>query len=205
LETIPDYNATNPLFLRFASSLVIGVAAVAGQVWATDFPRQGIDLIESFFTAALLSQFIHLGWTHLFLNLAGLALLVWGFSGHCNAREWMGTQLVSLFWVPFYLAVAEPLDWYCGLSGALHFQFASCLLLALHRTPFNWRACWPLWVMGAGLIVKLVLEWNTGHATDELVGGPIAFQAHRGGAIGGLLMGLAIIGLTRPAPRHPQA
>jgi membrane associated rhomboid family serine protease len=197
LETIRNYNAPSQLFLRVASCFAIGITAIGAQFLAPDFPRQGIDLIDSFFIYALLAQFTHLGWAHLGLNLAGLALLAWGFSGQQNNWEWLWIQAVSLVWVAFYVAAIEPLNWYCGLSGALHFQFAACLLLTLFRSPGNLHKTWPLWVLAAGLLLKLLLEWNSGHHTDALVGGPIAYEAHRGGAFGGLFAGIIILLMER--------
>lgn len=197
METIRNYNAPSPLFLRVASSFAIGIAAIAGQFLAPDFPQQGLDLIDSFFIYALLAQFTHLGVAHLGLNLAGLALLAWGFSGLRSNGEWLWIQAGSLVWVAFYVAAIEPLNWYCGLSGALHFQFAACLLLAFFRSPGNLHKTWPLWVLAAGLLLKLLLEWNSGHHTDALVGGPIAYEAHRGGAFGGLLAGIVILLMKR--------
>lgn len=197
MEAIRNYNATNPLFLRVVSSFVIGIMAIAGQIVAPDFAQQGLDLIDSFFIYAFLAQFTHLGWAHLGLNLAGLALLVWGFSGQQSSGEWLWIQAGSLVWVAFYVAAIEPLNWYCGLSGALHFQFSACLLLTLFRSPSQLRKTWPLWILAAGFLLKLLLEWNSGHSTDALVGGSIAYEAHRGGAFGGLFAGIVILWLKR--------
>lgn len=204
METTRDYNAAGPLFIRHGSSLAIGVAAVICQLISADWTRQGLDLTGAFFTQALWGQFLHLGWIHLLLNLAGLALVAWGFGVHCSARQWLGIQVASLAWVPFYLAVFEPIDWYLGLSGALHFQFAACLLLAWQATTGKARPQWPLWIMALGLATKLLLEWNPASQFDPMIGGPVAYQAHRGGALGGLLLGLLMIAYQsarRPEPR----
>jgi len=203
LETIRNYNAPSTLFLGVAFSFAIGILAISGQVFAPDFAQQGLDLIDSFFIYLLLAQFTHLGWAHLGLNLAGLAIVAWGFSGQRSNTEWIWIQLLSLFWLAFYLSRVEPVSWYCGLSGALHFQFSACLLIALYRGPAQLSQAWPLWILAAGLAAKLVLEWNSGPTTDTLVGGPIAFEAHRGGALGGVLFGLFMIGQSiwrRPNP-----
>lgn len=180
--------------MGYASSFAIGILAIAGQVLAPEFPQQGLDLIDSFFIYAVLAQFTHLTWAHLALNLLGLLIVNWGFSGQCSPREWVGIQLTSLLWVAFYLSGIERLDWYCGLSGALHFQFATCLVLALYRNAHSLRTSWPLWVLLAGLCAKLLLEWHSGPITDSLVGGPVAHAAHRGGALGGVLLGLFMLG-----------
>jgi hypothetical protein len=193
LETIRDYNALSRLFLGYACSFAIGIFAIAGQFLASDFPKQGVNLIDSFFIYALVAQFTHLGWFHLCLNLAGFSLLVWGFSKQRGLLEWLWIQLFSLLWVAFYLTNVEHLAWYCGLSGAVHFQFAACLLLAFYRIPIAFNTSWPLWVMLTGLICKLIFEWYSVPNADWLVGGPIAFEAHRGGTLGGILMGAGLI------------
>ncbi|EDM82763.1 hypothetical protein LMED105_15918 [Limnobacter sp. MED105] len=60
-------------------------------------------------------------------------------------------------------------------------------------------------MLAAGLIAKLILEWNSGPTTDTLVGGPIAFEAHRGGALGGVLFGLAMIGRSLRLKQNPTS
>lgn len=191
--------------MGYASSFAIGILAIAGQLLASDFPQQGLDLIDSFFIYAMLAQFTHLGWVHLTLNLLGLLIVNWGFSGQRTTREWVAIQLTSLCWVAFYLSCIEKLDWYCGLSGALHFQFATCLALALNRSANSLRDSWPLWVMLAGFGAKLLIEWHSGPTTDALVGGPVAHAAHRGGALGGLLLGVFILGWSFLERRHRHA
>ena len=191
--------------MGYASSFVIGLLAISGQFLVPEFPQQGLDLIDSFFIYAALAQFTHLGWAHLVLNLVGLMVVNWGFSGQRSIREWLCIQLTSLLWVAFYLSLIERLDWYCGLSGALHFQFAACLVLAFSRSSHALRTHWPLWILLLGLSAKLLVEWSSGLATDALVGGPIAHAAHRGGALGGLLLGVFMLGWTAFAQRHRGA
>lgn len=193
---MPNYTAHQAQFRGLASSLMIGLLAILAQWLVPQFPRQGLDLIDSFFIYALLSQFTHLGWAHLGLNLAGLALVHWGFSGQRSHPEWLWIQATSLVWTAFYLAQVEPLNWYCGLSGALHFQFAACLALAWARTPRP-LANWPLCLLLIGLVAKLLIEWNTMETADAVIGGPIALQAHRGGALGGALAGVLLVMLSR--------
>ncbi|WP_370262736.1 rhomboid family intramembrane serine protease [Limnobacter sp.] len=136
----------------------------------------------------MLTQFIHLSWTHLALNLAGLAVLTWGFSHLIKPSLWAGLLGLSLAWVALYITFIEPLSWYCGLSGALHMQFVVCLALAFRQSTNVGLRAWPLWLMLLGLLAKLLLELNPAEATDPSVGGPVAYAAHRGGALGGLLV-----------------
>lgn len=173
---------------------VLALCAIVAQIVAPHFAHQGLDLIDSFFQYALLSQFTHLSWTHLALNLAAMAVLTWGFSPWCSARAQACALLWAMLWVAFYLTWIEPLTWYCGLSGALHGSLTACLVWALKRLSAEQAthpARWTLCAMAIGLIAKLTWEWYVGHSGfNATLGGPIAFEAHRGGALGGLILGL---------------
>ena len=71
----------------------------------------------------------HLTWTHLLMNLLGLAL-VWGlFDRHLPAKRWLHATLFSGFGISLLLLVVDPhLRWYVGLSGVLHGMFiVNCL------------------------------------------------------------------------------
>ncbi len=202
MKTIRNYTAPKGLFAAYAFTFATGIAAIAAQVFVPEFAQQGVDLIDSLFLYLLLSQLTHLGWAHLAMNLTGLALVAWGFSDHRSAAQWNLMQTSSFFWVAFYLMQVEPIAWYGGLSGAIHFQFTACLLLAWSNAQKTWTARWPLVILTAGLLVKLCMEYNASATIDPLIGGPIAYEAHRGGAIGGLIVGtlLLIRKLTKKRP-----
>ncbi|NJM31973.1 MAG: rhomboid family intramembrane serine protease [Limnobacter sp.] len=148
-----------------------------------------------------LGQFAHLSSYHLLLNLTALALLTWGLATHHSARHWLLLSLFALLAVPAYLLWTEPLQWYMGLSGALHAQFTALLGLEILRPthkgqcwhPQNARTHWPLWVLVAGLGSKLALEWLNPPGFSAALGGMVATQAHRGG----VLVGLVWVGLFR--------
>lgn len=144
----------------------------------------------------LLGQFVHLGWAHLTLNLLGLGVVLWGFERTAPALLLGFGLLWGLLAVPAYLTWVEPLDWYVGLSGALHTVFVVGLLCAWRQwragkaALVNARPPWPLLLLTVGLFIKLALEAkqaSTGMPVDAWLGGHIAIQAHRGGALGGVL------------------
>lgn len=168
-------------------SFAIGLLAILMQGFAPRFYEQGIDFIDSFFVWVLLAQFVHLSWTHLTLNLLGLATVIWGFERVLQTREVLLVQALSFPWVAFYIICLEPLSWYCGLSGALHFQFTVFLGLACWRNRQAHRNKWPLLLLVLGLVGKLVWEATSGGSFDSLVGGPVAIEAHRGGVLGGVV------------------
>jgi membrane associated rhomboid family serine protease len=204
LKTIRNYTAQKGLFAAYGFSFATGIAAIATQVSAPGFAQQGLDLIDSKFLYFMLTQLAHLGWAHLTMNLAGMALVAWGFSAHRSSPQWLLIQTSAFFWMAFYLIHIEPMTWYGGLSGAIHFQFAACLVLAWSNTPGIWATRWPLALLSAGLAVKLLIEWNGSTNIDPLIGGPVAYEAHRGGAIGGVVLGLFLL-LMRRAKKNLSA
>lgn len=133
---------------------------------------------------------VHLGGSHLGLNIAGL-LLVWLLAGDAlHPREWGvvlgGTALLN----GLALLVFMPgLEWYVGLSGVLH-----GLLLA--GVLAGWRAGLRDAPVIAGLVVvKLVWEQVSGPlpGSIEAVGGPVVVDAHLYGAISGVLAWLVVL------------
>ncbi len=193
MKTIRNYTAQKALFDAYGFAFATGIAAIGTQVFKPGFAQQGIDLTDSMFWYLMLTQLAHLGWAHLAMNLAGLGLVAWGFSSHRSPMQWLFIQLASFVWVALYLLHIEPIAWYGGLSGAVHFQFTACLVLAWANTPKIWTARWPLIILTAGLLVKLCLEWTANTTIDPLIGGPVAYEAHRGGALGGLILGALLL------------
>lgn len=194
MRTIPNYKPLKPLLTVWALWFAVALCALAAQ-WAWGpVQGQGLDLSNSFFINTLLGQFVHLGWVHGALNLLGLAVVLWGFERTApGPLLWLG-MLWGLLAVPAYLTWIEHLDWYVGLSGALHTVFVVGLLQAW-RQWLTARAIqptmpWPLLLLTVGLLAKLALEAqqaSNGLPVDAWLGGHIAIQAHRGGALAGLL------------------
>lgn len=194
-----NYTPDKPDFRLYLPSIAIAMAAFATQLCFPLFYRQHTDLFGSFFIYLVAAQFAHLSWTHLALNLTGLALLNWGFERVLNIKQWLFIQCASLLAVAFYLDFVEPIQWYCGLSGALHFQFAVCLVLAWCQPDRPRNARVPLALLTLGLFLKLVLEWTQGPHVDAQIGGAIATQAHRGGIALGLCYAALLLALRSAA------
>lgn len=205
LKTVDDYTAVKFEYRRIVASFVVGIVALATHLTVFEHPQQALDLTGSFFGDALLSQFMHMSWGHLLLNLAGLAVVAWGFESHVRGREDAFLMVFALVLTAAYISWIEPLVWYCGLSGALHGVFTAKLLLAWDRHQGSPNQRWPLMVMGAGLIAKLLIEWSQTPGFDSVAGGPVAVEAHRGGVMAGLVL-YAVLRLHQSAhPKEPTA
>lgn len=135
-------------------------------------------------------QLVHLGWTHLLLNLAALAL-VWSMLGQVmSAGAWLACLLISATGVGVGLVWLSPeVQWYVGLSGILHGLLAAGAVVGARKQPLLAA------VLLAVLLLKLVMEQlapTTGF-TSQLVGGAVVVDAHLYGAVAGLGAGLGVL------------
>lgn len=145
----------------------------------------------------LTGNLVHLGWSHLWLNLAGLALVWLLFYRALPTAAWVVVTLASSLAVGAGLLIFDPgLAWYVGLSGTLHGLFAAGLVSSLSSGQRS------EWLLFAVFVAKLVWEQLVGPTpgTAELAGGNVIVDAHLYGALTGALIGLA----WRVVPSRPR-
>lgn len=146
----------------------------------------------------LTGNFVHLGWPHLGMNLAGFILIWLLFGRLLSLRQWLITLFVSAAGVGAGLWLLDPaLEWYVGLSGLLHGLFVVGIAASLAQGQ---RAEWLLLLF---LIGKLVWEQLFGAlpGSAETAGGAVVVDAHLYGAISGLLL-VAASQFRRLRPPH---
>ncbi len=135
-------------------------------------------------------QFVHLGWIHLALNLAGLWLWTALAGEHETSATYISALLAGLLGVGLGLLVLNPgVGWYVGLSGVLHGLFAHTGVRLLARRD---------WLAGGGVLAALTLKlmWEQTHGdigTARLIGGSVVMDAHLYGAVAA--GGVALIGV----------
>lgn len=167
-------------------AIAIAILCVSLQIAGLDstlrFDRDSIS--EGQWWLLLSGNFVHLGHSHLLMNMAGLALitaLVWP---NYSARQWLVITLVASLTVGIGIYVRDPgTYWYVGFSGTLHGLMLSGSLADLRRYPVS-----------ASLLTVLVvgkLAWEQLYGplpgSESTAGGPVMVNAHLYGAIGGLL------------------
>jgi rhomboid family GlyGly-CTERM serine protease len=133
----------------------------------------------------LTGHWIHLNWTHLALNAAGLLLLIAIATPRWPTSHWIVYNLILALGISIlFTFINQRLGWYSGYSGVLfglYFLAADDLysrekLIAL--------------LLGATITIKVILEQTSDLKinTSELIGSPVIIDAH----LYGLLLGISI-------------
>lgn len=130
----------------------------------------------------LTGNLVHLGYPHLFLNLAGLALITLLLAPAMTAWQWSITGLVSMLGVGTGLWFLDPqLHWYVGLSGALY-----GLLLGGAIAEFRYQRLVAT-VIALYTVGKVIWEQLYGavDSSEKITGGTVIVNAHLYGMVTG--------------------
>lgn len=162
-------------------ALIVAVGGTPADEWLR-YERSPIlsGEVWRLFTA----HFVHLGWSHLLMNLAALALIWMLFGRMLRLSVWIVISLASMLGIGLGLLLFSPsIDWYVGLSGMLHGLFAAGVMVSL-------RAGNRLEIMLLLLLLgKLMWEQIYGPlpGTAEFAGGAVVTDAHLYGAVSGFV------------------
>ena len=166
-------------WLGLAAALVALQAIPDAASWMR-YDRGGVAQGELW--RILSANFIHLGWGHLTLNVAGLIAIAWLFAEDYPLVSWVVILVVCSIATSAGLYAFNPeIEWCVGLSGALHGLFVAGAVAWVAHTPR----------FGIGLLLgvaaKIAYEQFAGAMpfSEDTVGGPVVTDAHLWGAIGG--------------------
>jgi rhomboid family GlyGly-CTERM serine protease len=186
---------SNHWFLAAGATVIFFALQLGG-----DSVREALAYSREFLAAGefwrlATGHFVHLGWTHLLLNLAGLALVSWLVGPAYNWRQWLYVTGISVATIDagFWFLYPE-LAWYVGLSGLLHGLLTAGLfpgLLARDRESL---------ILVAFVAAKLIWEQTGGPLPGSEItsGGTVIVDAHLYGALGGLIAASLMWRRVRP-------
>lgn len=138
----------------------------------------------------LTAHIVHLGWKHLLMNVAGLALIWLLFGRLFNTAWWSVIVVACALGVSGGLLLFHPgIGWYVGMSGVLHGMFLAGALASLAR---GYRA--EALLLGL-VVVKLIWEQLYGPlaSSRELAGGTVVVDAHLYGALTGTVVAAIVL------------
>lgn len=173
---------------------LVGLGGTRGRV-LLEYRREALAHGELW--RLITGHLVHLGASHMLMNLAALAVLAFVLSPYLKPRDWLAAGLFSAFAIDAGLYWLDPaVDWYVGLSGVLHGYWAAAVASAVLARR------WDAVPLAALLLGKLAYEAFAGPVplTESVAAGPVVTQAHLWGALGGAawpLSAFAIRGLKR--------
>jgi len=181
-------------------ALALALLCVSLQYAGLDsFLRFDRTLIDNGHWWLLLSgNFVHLGPSHLWMNLAGLALVVALVWQHYTVLQWLLLIIFASLVVGLGLWNFNPeVLAYVGFSGTLHGLIIAGVIADLRLYP---RSAAILLVLVVG---KLLWEQLGGAlpGSESVAGGRVVVDAHLYGAIAGAVFGVLMLGATRSLSR----
>lgn len=181
-----------------ATVLAIGIIVLclllqsAGFDQALRFDRDSIAAGQ--YWLLLTGNFVHLGTSHLLMNMAGFVLVIALVWTRFNCLEWVLITLFSSLVVGVGLYFLDKdVFWYVGFSGTLHGLIIAGSLADLRYYPKS-----------AGLLLVLVigkLGWEQVAGalpgSESVAGGSVVVNAHLYGAIGGAVLAVVLLMINR--------
>lgn len=182
------------ILLAMAVAILCIVLQAAGLDNTLRFDRESIA--DGSLWLLLTGNFVHLGLSHLMMNMAGFTLVVALVWMRFTWWEWLLIILLSSLTVGIGLYLLdEHISWYVGFSGTLHGLIIAGCLADLRYFP---KSAGLLLIL---VVAKLVWEQLSGAlpGSESVAGGSVVVNAHLYGAIGGAVFG-ALLLLVRGKP-----
>lgn len=181
---------------RWGTPLLLGTTALLlmalGDGAAEALRYQRMAILDGELWRLLTGHMVHLGWSHLLLNLAGLAL-IWALVGDSLTSEaWLLLLICCGLFDSLGLLLFNPeLQWYVGLSGVLHGLLLAGSLARLVRGKHDSL------LLIIALVMKLTWEQLAGPmpGSEASAGGTVVVDAHLYGAIAGGIFVALLLGV----------
>jgi rhomboid family GlyGly-CTERM serine protease len=141
-------------------------------------------------------HFVHLGWQHLLVNLAGLVLTYFLFSNYLQGRLGLFVFIAITFGVSTGLIIFSPeVVWYVGLSGVLHGILIYSTLIAAFEFRRESKKLFLYIFLAIILLVKISYELLIEPLPTSAVlnSFKIISEAHLYGVVSGVILAVAYL------------
>ena len=170
------------------SLLVLSLTMIGLQFFQDDFVFKRENIAQGELWRIFTGNFVHTNYPHLALNLTGLWIMGFLFLDSFDAKKILISSLfLSLFTGLFLYWFSHSLDWYAGFSGTLYGLFLFGAITAIYQKDY---------LFGAGIALLIIGRVIWGHfmggseSSAELIGAPVATDAHLYGITGATLLGM---------------
>ena len=186
LKKILNVSSVNEFFTTYWLALTItlccGILQLLGLENTLRYDRNLVNSTEPW--RFLSANFVHLNWSHYWMNMGALGLLWLMFVRRLSTLEWLSVFLLSSLIVSTGVQLLnKDLFWYVGLSGTLHGVISAGVWRELRHDK--------LFALSVGGLTfgKLIYEQLYGAlpGSEESIGGHVVVDAHFYGAIGGII------------------
>ncbi len=170
---------------------VLALLGDGGRTWLA-LDREAIGAGE--FWRLISGHFVHLGVSHVLLNLAGLVLVWYLIGEYFSIGEWLAMTFAIIIGIDLGLWLFEPqLQWYVGLSGVLHGALAAGIVGGLRTRRID------VFILAIALVAKLAYEQLVGPlpGSEQSSGGNVIVDAHAYGALTGAVTAVILIRVRR--------
>jgi rhomboid family GlyGly-CTERM serine protease len=164
-------------------SALAQLSLVSGVDW---FQFTRVDINAGQWWRFLTGNFVHLTWRHFAMNALALVAIYALYSNCLKLKSMVLVFLLSCLSVTLGIWIFSPeLQWYVGLSGALHGLLITLIIADYVNNRHLLNILLLLVVM-----TKLVWEGMMGPipGSESTAGAPVVVQAHIYGFVGGLLI-----------------
>lgn len=184
LQWMPDRRGWRVVGLVWLGLVLLSLTGEGGRLWLR-YDRALV--LQGEYWRLITAHLVHLNTWHMMLNVAGVALIAALFRDDYSWRGWLTVVLFSALAIDVAFVCWEPqILWYVGLSGVLHGALAAG---AVSWWQYQQRRL----SLGLTVILAGKLWWEYQHGGLLLMGDlPVVVEAHRYGALGGLLAGLIL-------------
>lgn len=145
---------------------------------------------------------VHLNLWHLGMNLAGFLLCCYFFVDVYDRRQfllWLGLTAPGVGLAIYFIDHAP--GYYVGLSGLLHGWLVLALVTGFRTHP--WLHGGVLLIIAARLLWEQLPGYDRGYLR-HLIDGDVYVNGHLYGALGGLIIAMALVAAGRGVGPHPS-
>ena len=165
---------------------------IALQPFQTEWVLHRTEIQQGEIWRILTGNLVHTNGYHLLMNLGGLAFICLLFKEFLSVNLYYFSLLLTTFFVGLGIYFLNTnLIWYAGLSGSLYGLYMVAASTALKQKDY--LVSIPILI---GIPAKLIwdsLDDGLTKSSEELIGVPVATDAHIYGLVAGILISLTLI------------